>query len=132
MLFHKKTKKAIKYVWGAFSVVIILSMILTYSGVLYLTAGTAQEQIPTSEDAFAQLTPEERSALEARMNVDASGTPLTFTPVGADGQTMTPETREKIEQQLRQIPPTGDAEQAVPSPVPPSEPVPSLNFNVPQ
>jgi len=31
-LFHKKTKTAIKWVWGVIAVVIILSMIFAYSG----------------------------------------------------------------------------------------------------
>jgi len=31
-LFHKRTKKIIGYVWGGIAVIIILSMVLAYSG----------------------------------------------------------------------------------------------------
>lgn len=31
-LFHEKTKKAIKWIWGGFALLIILSMIFAYSG----------------------------------------------------------------------------------------------------
>ncbi len=31
-LFHKRTKKVIGYVWGVIAVIIILSMLLAYSG----------------------------------------------------------------------------------------------------
>jgi hypothetical protein len=31
-LFDKKTKKAIKWVWGAFAILIALSMIFAFSG----------------------------------------------------------------------------------------------------
>lgn len=32
LLFHKKTKKIIRYVWMVFAVLIILSMVIVYSG----------------------------------------------------------------------------------------------------
>lgn len=32
MLFHKRTKTVIKYVWGGIAVLIILSMVFAYSG----------------------------------------------------------------------------------------------------
>jgi hypothetical protein len=32
ILFHKKTKKAIKWIWGFFALLIIISMIFAYSG----------------------------------------------------------------------------------------------------
>ncbi len=35
-LYHKHTKSVVKWVWGVIAVVIILSMILTYSGGLGL------------------------------------------------------------------------------------------------
>ena len=31
-LFHEKTKKTMKWVWGTFALIIILSMIFAYSG----------------------------------------------------------------------------------------------------
>lgn len=31
-LFHKKTKKVIGYIWGTIAVIIIISMLLAYSG----------------------------------------------------------------------------------------------------
>ncbi len=31
-LFHKKTKTAIKWIWGVFAVIIIISMVFAYSG----------------------------------------------------------------------------------------------------
>ena len=35
-LFHEKTKKAIKWIWGTIAVLIIFSMIFAYSGGLSL------------------------------------------------------------------------------------------------
>ncbi len=32
LLFHKRTKKVVKYVWIVFSIIIILSMVVVYSG----------------------------------------------------------------------------------------------------
>jgi len=31
-LFHKKTKTAIKWIWGGIAILIILSMVFAYSG----------------------------------------------------------------------------------------------------
>ncbi|MEN9921971.1 MAG: hypothetical protein RL097_247 [Candidatus Parcubacteria bacterium] len=31
-LFHKKTKTAIKWIWGVIAIIIILSMVFAYSG----------------------------------------------------------------------------------------------------
>lgn len=54
MLFHKRTKKAIKYIWGAFSILIVVSMVVTYSG-FTLLAGTSR---PTPQDTVEVSTPE--------------------------------------------------------------------------
>lgn len=32
ILFHRRTKAAIKWIWGVIAVIIIIGMILTYSG----------------------------------------------------------------------------------------------------
>lgn len=32
MLFHKRTKSAIKWIWGTIAILIILSMVFAYSG----------------------------------------------------------------------------------------------------
>jgi hypothetical protein len=66
MLFHKNTKKTIKYVWGFFSVIIALSMVVAFSGFASL-AGTSstppQTDVevstpPTSQDSGATTSDE--------------------------------------------------------------------------
>jgi hypothetical protein len=53
LLFHKRTKKAIKYIWGFISVLIVLSMVVTYSGFTMLArtpAPVPQELSPEDID----------------------------------------------------------------------------------
>jgi len=52
MLFNKRTKKVIKYIWGGFSLLIILSMIFAYSGfsLLARTASRTATPPPASVD----------------------------------------------------------------------------------
>ncbi len=129
MLFQKRTKKAIKYVWGAFSLVIIASMVLTYSGVLYLTSSSAPAPIPTqsAEEAFNQLPPEEQARIRAQLQTTANNQrPESGVP---EGTVEDPALLEAIENELEltATPPTDDQEQ-----VPEVPPAPPLNFSVPQ
>ena len=62
MLFHKRTKKIIKYVWGFFSVLIALSMIIAYSGFARLARTKKTVEIP----------PEVQAQLDAQKNGHAT------------------------------------------------------------
>ncbi len=44
MLFHKRTKTIIKYVWAIFALLIIISMVFAYSGGGSLLGSTGQSQ----------------------------------------------------------------------------------------
>jgi hypothetical protein len=64
LLFHKRTKKAIKIVWGFISIVIVLSMVVTYSGFTML-AGTATSPPTTTDlnqEALDLLAKQQQSA----------------------------------------------------------------------
>jgi len=48
-LYHKNTKKVIRWFWGVFAIIIILSMVLAYSGGLSgLFAGSSAQGQPTN------------------------------------------------------------------------------------
>ncbi len=62
MLFNKRTKKAIKYIWGGFSILIALSMIIAYSGFARLARTKKTVTIP----------PEVQAQLDAQKNGHAT------------------------------------------------------------
>jgi len=64
-LFSKRAKKVVKYAWGAFSLLIVLSMVITYSGFTML-AGTQ----PAAQD----VPPEVLAELEAQRAARGSST----------------------------------------------------------
>ncbi|MBP9760479.1 MAG: hypothetical protein KBD24_03915 [Candidatus Pacebacteria bacterium] len=78
-LFTKKGKKVVKWVWGVLATLVMVSMVLTYSGITMLarTQTTPAQDIPP--DVLAQLeaqknastSPELRALLD---KVNASGT----------------------------------------------------------
>jgi len=77
-LFTKRTKKVIKWFWGVFAVLVILSMVFTYSGFTML-AGTGAPR--TNE-----IPPEVLAELQAQQEA-ASSTPseIVLTEEGATG-----------------------------------------------
>jgi len=102
-LFNKRTRNVIKYMWGGFATIIILTMILAYSGFTKLTGTSSQTQEPIEipAEVRAQLqaqqageninlgtTLEEQQVLDAindgRINLNgtstASSTPETASP----------------------------------------------------
>ena len=62
MLFHKRTKKIIKYVWGFFATLIALSMIIAYSGFAKLAR--------TQNTKTTDMPPEVQAQLDAQKNDD--------------------------------------------------------------
>ncbi len=76
LLFHKRTKKVIKYVWGFISVLIVLSMVVTYSGFTMLarTPSTTEPPVDIPQEALdmmknkeqsSEITPEMQAILDA-------------------------------------------------------------------
>lgn len=79
MLFNKRSKNIIKYVWGFFATLIILTMIIAYSGFASLVDTPQAERIDIPPEVQAQLdlqkkgidtgstvsTPEEQDILRA-------------------------------------------------------------------
>ena len=69
-LFSKRAKRVVKYAWGGFSVLIILSMVITYSGF----TGVARTQAPTTippevldelnQQRAERMTPEPQTSLD--------------------------------------------------------------------
>jgi hypothetical protein len=53
-LFSKRAKKVVKYLWGGISILIALSMIITYSGFTLLARTPAPEPAPTTDLATTQ------------------------------------------------------------------------------
>lgn len=48
-LFHRKTKKAMQYIWMALSVIIILSMVITYTGLSRISSTQTQQDTQTQD-----------------------------------------------------------------------------------
>jgi hypothetical protein len=93
-LFNKRTRNIIKYLWGFFAILIVLSMVIAYSGFATLARTPAdQESIEIPDDVRAQLelqkkgitndtgasTPEEQAILDAinEGTIDISGSTTT-------------------------------------------------------
>lgn len=55
LLFHRKTKKAMGYVWIVLSIVIILSMVVTYTGLSRVA--TTPSSVPDSAQTPPVSTP---------------------------------------------------------------------------
>lgn len=80
-LFTKRTKKVIKWFWGVFAVLVILSMVFTYSGFTMLARTTPSTTQDIPPEVLAELeaqqqatnTPEVQALLE-QVQVNASGT----------------------------------------------------------
>ncbi len=54
MLFHKRTKHIIRYIWIVLSIIIILSMVVTYSGFTMLArSGNASPSTVQTDPAIA-------------------------------------------------------------------------------
>ncbi len=53
-LYNKRTRKVIKYFWGFFAILIIISMVITYSGFSRIrnqqTAQQSTQKTPTTEE----------------------------------------------------------------------------------
>jgi hypothetical protein len=81
LLFHKRTKKAIKYIWGFISVLIVLSMVIVYSGFTMLVNTPDTTQTPS------ELPQEILDQMNAQ-GVTSPEIPLTTTP----GTTSAPNT----------------------------------------
>jgi len=85
-LFHKRTKKVIKWFWGVFAILVAFSMIFTYSGFTMLarTSPSTTQEIPPEVLAELQAqqnastTPETEALLE---QVNASGSVQVTPPV---------------------------------------------------
>ncbi len=73
LLFHKKTKKAIQYIWIGLSILIILSMVITYTGLSRVSSQVSQDA-----QASAQPPQQENQPVAAAATSTASSTP---TPV---------------------------------------------------
>lgn len=104
-------------------------MVLTYSGVLYLTSGSTPAPTPaqSAEEAFNQLPPEEQARIRAQLQNTANNQPAeNGVP---EGTVQDPALLETIENELEltATPPAGDQE-----PIPEVPPAPPLNFSVPQ
>jgi hypothetical protein len=76
LLFHRRTKKAIKYVWGFISILIVLSMVVTYSGFTQLSRSTPPVTPPTTAQEPA-TTPEALSPVTASNTIELAPTPTT-------------------------------------------------------
>ncbi len=75
-LFHHKTKKAMQYLWIALSIIIILSMVITYTGLSRVSTQTPQDAqaqgnqlppTPSSTPVTASSTPEPVQKLPFRV-----------------------------------------------------------------
>lgn len=72
MLFNKKTRNVIKYIWGVFAVLIIFSMVTVYSGFTGLTQSQSSQPIELTQEELDALrtqqtgnTPEEQHIIDA-------------------------------------------------------------------
>jgi hypothetical protein len=72
-LFSKKTRNVIKYAWAVFAVLIILSMVIAYSGFVSLATTPAPQPTPIEipDEALAEL--EQQSTTEVLID-DATTT----------------------------------------------------------
>ena len=107
MLFHKRTRKIIKYVWAVFAVMIALTMVVAYSGFASLARiPEDQEPIEIPAEVREQLraqqmgeninfgnTPEEIEIMRAieEGRIDLGGTTSTSAPVFAEEEATTSE-----------------------------------------
>lgn len=104
-LFNKKTRNVIKYIWIVLTIIIVLSMVLTYSGFTSLArtpATTQEQQIEVPPEIQAQLqaqkegqpidintdnSPEKQQVLKAieegRLNIDPGAVPPEGQPAPA-------------------------------------------------
>lgn len=72
LLFHKKTKKAIQYIWIGLSILIILSMVITYTGLSRVSSQVSQDtQTPQTQPPVTPPT---------AATSNASGTATTAVP----------------------------------------------------
>jgi hypothetical protein len=82
-LFDKRSKQAMKWVWVFFSVIIILSMTLVFSGGSQ-GAFTAQPQVQQQPDMQIEETPLEAS-VEVGSNTEPIAVPITI-PASPTGE----------------------------------------------
>gem|GEM_PF-5915685 len=83
MLFHKRTKKVIKIVWGVFASLIMLSMIITYSGFTLLARTSSPTPTYAPSPTSTTAIPSAVSTTSAPTNsapVVATNTPPTSAP----------------------------------------------------
>ncbi len=85
-LFTKRAKRVVKYAWGGFSILIILSMVLTYSG--FTRIGRTQDSAISQEvldelnrQRTASTTPETQALLNAaRATSTTASSTIRLTP----------------------------------------------------
>jgi hypothetical protein len=109
MLFNKRTRNIIKYMWAIFATLIAFSMVFAYSGFTSLSRSTQQEPIEIPAEVREQLraqqmgeeidfdnfgrTPEELEVLKAieEGRIDLGGTSTATTVPEAEEETPEPE-----------------------------------------
>ena len=103
-LFNKKTRNVVKWFWGVFATLIIISMVVTYSGFTMLPG-------PSGGDTSVELTPEQLAALR---EAAAAANQATTTSMGGTSTDMA----------------TGTEAVTTPTPVEDTPPVPELRFDI--
>ncbi len=88
MLFHKRTKKVIKYLWGGFSIIIALSMVFAYSGFTLLSGTSSTTNTPpveiSNENVIRDATGSEPLTTDADPTEDEPNLPPTPPPAPLD------------------------------------------------
>ncbi len=111
-LFNSRTKKIIRWIWGFFAILIILSMIVVYSGFVQLATTQDQQQAEIPDEVLEQLAQQRNASTspeleELMRQLSASGTVNIATPT--------------IERTSTTPPPVTET---------PKEPVPQLKFGL--
>ncbi len=108
-LFNSRTKKVIRWIWGVFATIIILSMVVVYSGFVSLARLPEQQPVDVPPEVLEQLSQQQNASTSPELQqlleqLAASNTVDIATPT------------------IERIPP--EAPQA------PKEPVPQLKFGL--
>ncbi|MBP9749362.1 MAG: hypothetical protein KBD21_01355 [Candidatus Pacebacteria bacterium] len=84
-LFNSRTKKVIRWLWAVFAILIILSMIIAYSGFVTLATLPTSQSVDVPQEVLDQLAQQKNASntpeIEALLKqLSASGTVNIATP----------------------------------------------------
>jgi hypothetical protein len=111
-LFNKRTRNIIKVIWGVLAVLIMVTMVITYSGFTML-AGTQQPTEPI------EVSPEDLLQPNASSSIDVGSL-----------STTSPEIQELLESIRTDMETEGETTVTPPPSEPPAPAVPELNFGI--